>query len=196
MHFVFGSITTALLRPVCPGRPRRSGKKGQSERKKGKWRLGRGTQRGQMESGKRPCKVKQEWDKNTSVFLMPRICDKERERTKRLFGARLLNSICVSVFFFIEPVSALLQFRKICRKAGQYFSSLSLSFLLTALLSSVSSLLTHDLLRTLACTFVRWQDFGLRRSGNLWKSFEANTFFFFFETDSVFRRTDKMNYSG
>ena len=100
MHFVFGSITTALLRPVCPGRPRRSGKKGQSERKKGKWRLGRGTQRGQMESGKRPCKVKQEWDKNTSVFLMPRICDKERERTKRLFGARLLNSICVSVFFY------------------------------------------------------------------------------------------------
>ena len=74
-------------------------------------------------------------------------------------------------FFIIEPVSALLQFRKICRKAGQYFSSLSLSFLHTILSSPLSSLLTYGLLRTLACTLVRWQDFDLRRSENLWKSF-------------------------
>lgn len=134
-----------------------------------------------MESGKRPCKVKQEWDKNTSVFLMPRICDKEREKDEKASLVLVCSILSVCLFFFIiEPVSALLQFRKICRKAGQYFSSLSLSFLLTPLPSPLSSLLTHGLLRTLACTFVRWQSFGLRRSENLGKSFEADTFFLFF----------------
>ena len=69
MHFVFGSITTAFAKAQYAQDALGAQEKGQSE-----WKTGSGDWDGEhneakWKAGKRPCKVKQEWDKNTSAFF-------------------------------------------------------------------------------------------------------------------------------
>jgi hypothetical protein len=108
MHFVFGSITTAFAKPVCPGRPRALRKKGRvdgrirSDKSEGE------QQRGQMGSGERPFKQSQIRN-GTRIHLF---FDAENLRPKSERGQKafwllgfLILSVCVSFLFIRARLS-------------------------------------------------------------------------------------------
>jgi hypothetical protein len=118
------------------GRIRSDNRKGNNN--EAKWEAGKGL----------PTKVKQEWDKNTSVFLMLRMCDQRARGDKRLFGCSGFLILFVCLFCLFEPVSASTAVGKICKKADQILLS---SLLLRLFLSTYGLICERFAFGEMAC---------------------------------------------